>query len=93
LGEAAEVNRSAGRASILEALADATEAMTPINIADETGIPRPNVRQLLRSMVRKNEVLKGHRAKYAHPNNPEFLPVKAARKPKPINNDHRITMR
>ena len=82
LGEAAEVNRSAGRSSILEALADAAETITPINIAEETGISRPNVRQLLRSMVQKGEVLKGGRAKYAHPNNPEFLPVRAGKKPK-----------
>jgi hypothetical protein len=33
-------------------------------------------------MVQKGEVLKGGRAKYAHPNNPEFLPVRAAKKPK-----------
>ena len=82
LGEAAEVKRSDERSRILEALKEADTAMTPLQIAAEAGLRRGNVRFLLGKMVTDGEVLKGGRAKYAHPDNPEFLSVRPARKPK-----------
>jgi hypothetical protein len=46
LGEAADVRRSSERMLILEVLKAATEAMTPLKIAQEAEMPRPNVRQM-----------------------------------------------
>jgi hypothetical protein len=82
LGEAADVKRSDERSRILEALKEADTAITPLQIAAKAGLRRGNVRFLLGKMVTDGEVLKGGRAKYAHPDNPEFLPVRPARKPK-----------
>jgi hypothetical protein len=82
LGEAADVRRSSERASILEVLRAAAEALTPLKIAQEAEMPRPNVRQMLKKMVEDGEVLKGHRSHYAHPDNARFLDDKKPRIPK-----------
>ena len=82
LGEAADVRRSSERASILEVLKVATEALIPLKIAQEAEMPRPNVRQMLKKMVEDGEVLKEHRSRYAHPDNARFLDDKKPRTPK-----------
>jgi len=73
LGEAADVRRSSERNKILDALRDATEAMTPTMIAAETGMKNANVRFLLGKLVSDREVLKGKRSQYAHNDHPNFL--------------------
>ena len=60
-GPAAEVRRSA---SILAALGSATEAMSPLEIADVTGMKGGNVRKLLFGMVGAGEVTKVDRGRY-----------------------------
>jgi hypothetical protein len=58
LGNAADVRRSGERSVIIAALTDNSEPMTPLEIADATGEPRANVRQLLRKMAKLGEVYK-----------------------------------
>jgi hypothetical protein len=77
LGETAEVRRSNERTSILDVLKAATEPMTPIVIAQEADMPRANVRQMLRRMLKAGEVTKAaSRSLYVHPDNEDFLPKK-----------------
>lgn len=64
LGDAAEVQRSAQRRAILEALADAGEPMGPRDIADATGNTETNVKFLLRRMVADGEIVKVARGRY-----------------------------
>lgn len=64
LGDAAEVQRSAQRRAILEALADAGEPMGPRDIADATGNSETNIKFLLRKMVKDGEVTKLERGRY-----------------------------
>lgn len=56
--DAADVRRSTERNKILDVLRDATEPLGPIAIAQETGMRRLNVRQLLLKLVIAGEVLK-----------------------------------
>jgi hypothetical protein len=63
LGDAAEVRRSDERTVIIAAISDNGEPMTPVEIADATGQPRPNVRQLLRKMAKAEQLYK-IRARY-----------------------------
>jgi len=58
LGDAADVRRSSERSVIVAAITDHSEPMSPIEIADATGKPRPNVRQLLRKMAKSEELYK-----------------------------------
>ncbi len=58
LGNAVDVRRSDERSVILAALTDNSEPMTPLEIADATGQPRANVRQLLRKMAKAGEIYK-----------------------------------
>jgi hypothetical protein len=58
LGNAAEVRRSDERSVIVAAITDHSEPMTPLEIADATGQRRANVRQLLRKMVRSEQLYK-----------------------------------
>ena len=67
LGKASEVRRTDERGSILAALEDAGEAMSPTEIADATGMPNQNVRQTLHRMAKAGEVVKAGRGRYAHP--------------------------
>jgi hypothetical protein len=58
LGNAADVRRSNERSVIIAAIADHSEPMSPIEIADATGKPRANVRQLVRKMAKSEELYK-----------------------------------
>jgi AAA domain len=73
LGEAAEVKLSSERKMILECLENAVELISPIVIAQETGLKRDSVRKLLGKMVAAGEVLKFKRSQYAHPCHRDFL--------------------
>lgn len=58
LGNAADVRRSGERSVIVAAVNDHGEPMTPLEIANSTGEPRANVRQLLRKMAKAGELHK-----------------------------------
>jgi hypothetical protein len=64
-GSAVEVRRSAERNAILAALGDATEPLSPSEIADVTGMKAGNVRKLLLGMVKAGEVTKVERGRYS----------------------------
>lgn len=68
-GEASIVRRSTERGNILAALEDASEAMSPNEIADVTGMKSGNVRRLLHAMAKVGEVQKSGRGRYFHPEN------------------------
>src|SRR4029079_7602421 len=67
-GEASELRRSNEREALIAALLEAEEPMSPTEIADATGMPGNNVRQLLWKMCKGRELrkLRG-RGKYIHP--------------------------
>ena len=67
LGDAAEVHRSDGRKKILDALAKATDLMTPGEIEAATGIKRNSVDQFLLQMKASGEVVQIKRGHYCHP--------------------------
>jgi hypothetical protein len=67
LGEAAEVRRSNERGRILSVLAEASEPLSPREIAVSTGMSPNNVYQLLFKMSEDSEVVRVGRAKYRHP--------------------------
>ncbi|MGC2824639.1 MAG: helix-turn-helix domain-containing protein [Pseudolabrys sp.] len=67
LGYASDVHRSNERGKILSALADASEPMSPLDIALSTGMSPNNVWQLLHKMAQDGEVTKLSRGKYQHP--------------------------
>jgi AAA domain/Winged helix-turn-helix DNA-binding len=71
LGDAAEVQRSETRTTILRALQGSDEPMTPREIADGSGLSSNVVKQRLRDMVVSGEVVKTpakiRRGGYAHP--------------------------
>jgi hypothetical protein len=79
LGTASDVRRTDERGSVLDALADAGEPMSPTEIADATCMPGNNVRQLLFKMVKAGEIVKEGRGRYRHPDHT------------PDNNDNKIT--
>ena len=56
LGPASEVRRSSERAKIISVLMAATEPLKPGALAVEVGMPRSNVDQLVRKMVRDGEI-------------------------------------
>jgi DNA-binding IclR family transcriptional regulator len=67
--------------SILAALADATEPMTPKEIVASTGMHPNNVWQLLFKMVKDGEAVKVGRGQYRHPDHPEMAtPVRTLKK-------------
>jgi RecA-family ATPase len=66
-GDAATVRRTDERSTILDALADADEPMSPAEIADATRMAGQNVRQLLVRMARAGEIHKAGRGRYVHP--------------------------
>ena len=67
LGDAAEVRRSDERTAILDALRDATEPLSPREIADVSAQPYGNVRFLLHKMAKDGQVAKEGRGKYVLP--------------------------
>ncbi|KPL55474.1 hypothetical protein ABB55_27235 [Prosthecomicrobium hirschii] len=76
MGDAAEVHRSDERAVILSMLKDAEDAMTPNEVADNAGLVRNNVKQLLFKMSKGGEVLKGsRRGSYIHPGRKDLYPT------------------
>ncbi len=66
-GDASKVHRSAERTAILVALAEATEAMSPSDIAAVTGMKNGNVRRILHSMMKAGEVQKSGLGRYRAP--------------------------
>ncbi len=58
LGQAADVRRTDERSTILAAMREAGEPMSPADISGVTGMPSLNVRQLLFKMVKADEVKK-----------------------------------
>ncbi|PBC00885.1 AAA family ATPase [Mesorhizobium sp. WSM3860] len=68
-GEAADVRRSSERGNILATLEEASEEMSPSELAHVTGMKHGNVRKLLHVMAKVGEVRKTGRAKYIHPRN------------------------
>jgi AAA domain/IclR helix-turn-helix domain len=74
-GEASDLRRSNERETLIATLLEADEPMSPSEIADATGMPRNNVRQLLWKMVKDGEVrkLRG-RGKYIHPDRSDLDP-------------------
>lgn len=82
-GAAAEVRQTDERAAILNVLRVANKPMTPAGLAEETGMPGVNVRQLLLKMVVAGEVLKRGRGLYLHPERFDLL--------NPDNNDNKVT--
>lgn len=63
-GEAADVRRSSERGNILAALEEATEPMSPTELADVTGMKNGNIRRLLFAMGKAGEVQKSGRGRY-----------------------------
>ena len=80
-GDASEVRRTDERGSILAALDEAEEPLSPGEISDATRMSNQNVRQLLVSMVKAGEVIKAGRGRYLHPDHNRT----------PDHNDHKIT--
>ena len=74
LGKANEVRRTDERGSILAALAEAREPMSPTQIADATGMPNQNVRQTLSRMAKAGEVVKAKPGQYVHSNLSQSAP-------------------
>lgn len=66
-GEASEVRRTDERSQILAALEEATEPMSPQEIAIMADMKRNNVDRLLGKMGKAGEVLKAKRGRYVHP--------------------------
>jgi RecA-family ATPase len=66
LGDAEELHRSRTRAKILEVLTEEDRPMTPKEIKEAAKLDAEVVKQRLRAMVEKGEVVKLERSKYAH---------------------------
>jgi hypothetical protein len=66
-GEAAELRRSAERETLLTALADAGEPMSPADLVAATGMSNNNARQLLFKMFKSGEIEKQGRGQYMLP--------------------------
>jgi hypothetical protein len=67
IGDASEVRRSEERVTIAVTLEQAGAPMSPVEIADVTGMKGGNVRKLLHHMAKAGEVEKCGRAQYVHP--------------------------
>ena len=79
LGAAVDVHRSDERKIILETLADASEPLSPREVADLTGHSYDAVRQTLARMAKSGEVVKSGRGHYACHNHT------------PCHNSHNVT--
>jgi len=75
LGEASEVQHSAGRGAILTALLGATAPMTASEISDVIGMSKANTQRLLARMANARELHRAGRGRYVHPERPDLLPV------------------
>jgi hypothetical protein len=64
MGSASEVRMSGARKTIVEVLKGCSAAMSPADVAAETGMKSGNVRFLLRKMVEDGTVMKAERGKY-----------------------------
>jgi RecA-family ATPase len=74
LGEAADVRRSGERGAILEVLKEASEPLSPLDVAETTGFKRENVKKLLREMAKAGEAQSlGPRKGYVHPMRSDLL--------------------
>lgn len=82
MGEASEVRRTDERSQILSVLIDATESLSPQEIALGADMPRNNVDQLLFKMTSAGEVVKAGRGKYVHLGEPIswIPPIRTIRK-------------
>lgn len=85
-GDAGDVRRTSERGSILAALEDADEPLSPTDIADATRMPNQNVRQLLVSMGKSGEVVKVSRGRYAHHKRDDLITNTGV-----DHNDHKVT--
>lgn len=74
-GDAAEVRRTSERNGILTVLTDATEPMSPQDIASAADMKRNNVDRLLGKMAKVGEVLKVSRGRYIKPNRTDLMPA------------------
>lgn len=63
-GDAAKVRMTRERQSIIDALTQATEPMTPTEVADVTGMSNQNARQTLSRMARSGEISRAARGRY-----------------------------
>jgi AAA domain-containing protein/IclR-like helix-turn-helix domain-containing protein len=64
LGKAGDVRISSERKTIVEALKASQTAMSPTDIATETGMRPANVRKLLSKLVKEGDVMKAEYGKY-----------------------------
>jgi RecA-family ATPase len=64
VGDAAEIRRSTERTTILEAIQEAGEPVSPNNIAAATGMRSGNVRRLLGKLVKEGDIEKAGYGKY-----------------------------
>lgn len=69
-GAVAEVRRTDERSAILDALAEASQPLSPREVTDLTGLSYDNVRQLLTRMSAAGEVQKVKRGLYSHNDTP-----------------------
>jgi hypothetical protein len=65
MGDAAEIHRSESRGAVLAVLEDATETMSPAEIASAACLPKNNVDQQLYRMGKTGEVTRLARGRYA----------------------------
>lgn len=75
-GDASDVRRTTERNAILTALTDATEAMSPQEIASAADMKRNNVDRLLGKMAKAGEVVKAGRGRYISPMRSDLLPAR-----------------
>jgi hypothetical protein len=68
-GDAQKVRISTERGTILKALRETQEPMTPADLAADTGMAANNVKQLLFKMAKVGEVAKAGHGRYVHPDN------------------------
>lgn len=86
-GEAADVRRSDERGNIAVTLEQATEPMSPTDLADVTGMKNGNIRKLLFMMAKAGEVQKSGRGRYISPKNAEKMGTASY----PGNNGNKVT--
>ncbi|WP_395661672.1 AAA family ATPase [Aestuariivirga sp.] len=72
-GDASEVRRTDERGTILDILLEATEPLSPKDIAVASGMARNSVDQLLYKMGKSGEALKAERGRYVHPDKSNLM--------------------
>jgi hypothetical protein len=72
-GDASEVRRTDERSTILDVLSEATEPLSPKDIAVASGMGRNSIDQLLYKMAKAGEVQKVQRGSYIHPDRTELM--------------------